>query len=452
MLNENNLSRLLDSLIRGHSKFIKKAKVSRRYYENCNDIKNTGAAEFTNRTGKNALNPLNVADNRISHNWHNLLVNQKAGYSMTYPPLFDVGSDEANKIIKKTLGDKFAKTAAKLVIDASNCSVGWLHYWLDGNNEFKYSVVDPEQIIPVYSGGLEEKLSGVLRAYTYINESGAKKSRCEYWTDKEVRFFEKDEHGEYVPFFYPECGEIMMHSMGAVPFIPFYNNASRTNDLDLYKDLIDAYDKVYSGFKNDIDDVQEVIFIIKNYGGADISSFVEDLKSAKAIKVDDDGGVDTIRAEIPYEARNTFLDRTRKQIFTSGMGVDPDIEKIGNTSGVALKFLYSLLELKAGLMETEFRIGFSELIYAIGRLKNIQIEEITQTWTRNAIQNDLETSQIAVSSKDIVSDETIVRNHPWTEDTLLEMQALKKQKEENIKNQQKAFGFSLNEPPAGGDE
>lgn len=53
--------------------------------------------------------------------------------------------------------------------------------------------------------------------------------------------------------------------MGEVPFIPFWNNVTHTPDLPLYKDLIDAYDKVYSGFHNDIDDVQEVIFVIKNY-------------------------------------------------------------------------------------------------------------------------------------------------------------------------------------------
>ncbi|MFR2692021.1 MAG: phage portal protein [Enterocloster bolteae] len=53
-----------------------------------------------------------------------------------------------------------------------------------------------------------------------------------------------------------------------------------------------------------------------------------------------------------------MLATTRKRIFEQGQGIDPDPQNFGNSSGVALGFLYSLLELKAGLMETEFKIGF----------------------------------------------------------------------------------------------
>ena len=65
---------------------------------------------------------------------------------------------------------------------------------------------------------------------------------------------------------------------------------------------------------------------------------------------------------------------------------------------------------------------------------------ITQTWTRNMISNDLENAQIAAESKDTISDETIVKNHPWVEDPEEEMKKLKQQKEETQKRQQEIFG------------
>ncbi|WP_447515834.1 phage portal protein, partial [Clostridioides difficile] len=65
---------------------------------------------------------------------------------------------------------------------------------------------------------------------------------------------------------------------------------------------------------------------------------------------------------IPIEARDSLLKTTEKQIYVQGQGVDPKPENFANTSGVALKFLYTLLELKAGLMETEFRLGFAKLV------------------------------------------------------------------------------------------
>lgn len=195
---------------------------------------------------------------------------------------------------------------------------------------------------------------------------------CEYWDDMTCRFYRQNGvSGNYTYFEYPEVGQELRHGLGAVPFIPFYNNADRRGDLPLYRDLIDAYDKVVSGFANDMEDVQEVIFVIKNYGGTDKTEFMSDLKKSKLIKVEGDGGVDTIRAEIPFEARNAFLERTRRQIFVSGMGVDPNPENFGNSSGVALKYLYSLLELKAVMLETQFRSGFAELVRAICRLEGI---------------------------------------------------------------------------------
>ena len=99
------------------------------------------------------------------------------------------------------------------------------------------------------------------------------------------------------------------------------------------------------------------------------------------------------------------------------MGVDPDPEAFGDSSGVALQFLYSLLELKAGMMETQFRPGFAELVRAICRVEGLaEPKTILQTWTRNMIRNDLETTQIATQSVGVISDQTILKNHPWVED------------------------------------
>ena len=81
---------------------------------------------------------------------------------------------------------------------------------------------------------------------------------------------------------------------------------------------------------------------------------------------------------------------------------------------------------------------------------------ITQTWTRNMISNDLENAQIAAESKDTISDESIVKNHPWVEDPEEEMKKLKQQKEEAQKRQQEIFsnagGFEDNHNNEGNQE
>lgn len=431
-------SRTIRRLLQGHGDFIRKAEIARRYFVNHNKIKDDNSVVQRQTEAEAALgNPLRLADNRISHNWHNLLVTQKVSYALSYPPLFDLGDKAVNQRVAEVLGDQYTTTAIQLGIDASNTSVGWLHYWRDQSGAFRYHAVDPIQIVPVFSGTLDGDLVGVLRCYTMLDpEAGQHAHVCEFWDDTRVRFYRQNAAGNYAYFDYPDVGQEMVHGLGAVPFIPFWNNPQRMGDLPLYQDLIDAYDKVVSGFANDMEDVQEVIFVIRNYGGEDKTEFLKDLRQSKTIKVEGDGGVDTIRAEIPYEARGAFLERIRRQIFVSGMGVDPDPEAFGDSSGVALQFLYSLLELKAGMMETQFRPGFAELVRAICRVEGLaEPKTILQTWTRNMIRNDLETTQIATQSVGVISDQTILKNHPWVEDVEAELKQLQKEKEQAVREQ-----------------
>lgn len=224
------------------------------------------------------------------------------------------------------------------------------------------------------------------------------------------------------------------HEMGRVPFIPFRNNNTGTNDLVNIKSLVDAYDKVFSSFLNDLEDIQEIIFVLTNYGGQDKKEFLEDLKKYKMIKIDSDegdtkSGLETLTISIPIEAREKFLEITRKAIFEQGMGLDPDPQKFGGASGVALKYLYSLLDLKAGLTETEFKSGFGELVEVICRYLGKECGSVIQTWTRTAIRNDLELADIATKSVGTVSNKTILKNHPFVEDADAEERQIAKEQE-----------------------
>ena len=71
-----------------------------------------------------------------------------------------------------------------------------------------------------------------------------------------------------------------------------------------------------------MDDIQQLIIVLSGYGGADLNTFLSDLKKYKTIKVDGDEGsnpgVSTLNIEIPIEARNSALEVTRKAIFEQG--------------------------------------------------------------------------------------------------------------------------------------
>lgn len=418
---------------------LKKAEVALRYYLGDNDI-------MYRKPKDKCDEPLRNADNRIAFNFHSLLVDQKASYMFTAPPLFDTKDDTLNEIVAATLGDGYAKKCKDLCVDASNAGVGWLHYWIDEKKGFCYGVIPSMQVRPVYSLRLEKELEAVLRTYRMVDDNGDEWQIYEIWNDKECQAYRKraEMFQPFDMFSYvnldgmAEPTNTFRHDFGAVPFIPFSNNNVCTGDLDKIKNLIDSYDKTYSGFVDDLEDIQQVVFVLTNYGGADLKQFLSDLKYYKTIQVesagsDDKSGVSTLTIDIPVEARDKLLDITRKAIFDMGQGIDPQQQGFDNTSGEAMKFLYSLLELKAGLMETEFRAGFGELVRAIGRYYGKEPEQIVQTWTRTSIRNDAELVDMCQKSVGVISTKTILKNHPFVENAEDEEKELAAEKEQTAK-------------------
>ena len=435
------MKELLSQYMPGHAIYMVKCDIADRYYRNQSDILH--GEEKKDEEG----HPLRNEDNRIPRNFHGLIVNQKAAYAFTTPPTFDIGSSKANAEILKALGDEYRKECMELCVNAANAGVAWVHYWTNAENEFEWAVIESKQIVPIWNKSAKQKLIGALRVYTEIDETDGKSYTIyEYWNKEECQVYRRlqadvgyDNLTDYAIFENPTTGELVSeysHGMEEIPFIPFFNNNIKSSDLDNIKPLIDVYDKVFSGFINDLEDVQELIFVLSGYGGTDLNGFLQDLKKYKVIKMDSDegAGVSTLNIEIPIEARNSVLDATRKAIFEQGQGFDPRPENFGNQSGEALKFMYSLLEMKTGLMETEFQLGFAKLVRAICNFKNIKCDNIVQTWTRTCIKNEQEQAAICKDSVGIISQKTILKNHPFVEDVEAELKQLKKENEEKTQN------------------
>lgn len=435
------MKKLIKAGMKRHRELMQEAAGAERYYRRKNDIMKRGARGSTLENS-----PIRAADNRIPANFYNILVNQKASYLFTDPPVFDLGNKAANKAVQEALGDGFSKVCKDLCIAASNCTVAWLHYWRNENGDFRYAVVDSKQVVPVWTDDLEKELSGVLRVYDRIDEEGRKQNIYEYW-DKVFCHAYCKESRQSLDALKPydisgtawepgsEAPDSWEHGFGEVPFIPFPNNAEGCNDLNDVKELIDAYDKVYSGFLNDLEDIQEVIFVLSGYEGESLAEFLQKLKKYKTIKVDSDGegkgGLSTLTIDIPVEAREKMLAMTRKSIFEQGMGIDPDPQNFGNSSGVALGYLYSLLELKAGLMEAEFRPGFGRLVRAICRHAGVKAGKVVQVWTRTKVRNEEELAGIAQQSTGVVSRRTLLSGHPWVTDVEKELAQIAAEEQED---------------------
>lgn len=432
------MKKLLTNTDSRRIKFNNQFNRSVRYYFNENDITNRNNGE-SKVNPKGSDDPLRQADNRVSNNFHQLMVDQEAGYLATIPPSVDVEDDGLNDQIKTTLGDNFGLRLNQLVVDAANAGVAWVHYWVDEDGQFRYGIVSPDQITPIYSSDLDRKLLALRRTYSQLDsETGKYYKIHEYWTDTDCTFFrsEKPDYGdlEELPGRFNVydattnadvgAGNVMPHGFGRIPFIAFPKNKYQRPELYKYKGLVDVYDDVYNGFVNDVDDVQQVILVLTNYGGTDLAEFKKALKVDKAVKFEsmgagDKSGLDKLTIDIPVEARKTLLESTKADIFVHGQGIDPTKFETTNASGTAIKMLYSHLELKAGNTQAYFTDALNELIRAMMKwlgAKDADGRKIEQTWTRASIHNNLEEAQTLSQVAQYSSDDAIAKANPIVDD------------------------------------
>ncbi|WP_101773986.1 phage portal protein [Peptostreptococcus faecalis] len=433
------LKELIERIKKYRSK-IDKFATGKKYYLNKSDVLDKGVNGDTVTKIKDDI--LRNADNRIAHNFHQILVDEKASYLFSDEPTIDINDNrENNESIREYVENQLSRMLKSLCIEASNCGLAWLHYWVNDNGLFRYAKVNAEEIVPIYNDGLglDRKLEGVIRYYQREDKEDNEEKKVyfiEYWTDTEMVKYKLKELEDNTDI---ETIKIT-HTFGKVPFIKFANNEFETSDLDKYKSLVDLYDRVMSGFANDLEDVQQILYILENYGGEDLDEFKDNLKRYKVLNLDTDpqtgkGDFKTMQIEIPVEARKVILEELKKQIYESGQGLQQDSEKVGNASGVALKFFYRKLDLKAGLLETEFIPSIEELIEQICKYKGIAISKIQIYIHRNRISNDLELAQIAQQSVGIVPMKMILTHHPFVEDVEEAIKLLEEEKKKDIQTQ-----------------
>jgi SPP1 family phage portal protein len=244
-----------------------------------------------------------------------------------------------------------------------------------------------------------------------------------------------------------------------VPFIAFKYNEEEQPLVEIIKSLVDDYDNKKSDNANNLEDLPNSIYVVKGFGGSEAGEIRKNLSTFRIVKIDDtdsNSGVDTISLTIDTEAFKTHMSMNRKDIYEFGRGVDTQSDKLGgDKSGVALRFLYADLDMDANIIETEFQAALEQLRWFIdvhiantgsGDYSNESVDFI---FNRDIVINETEAVDNADKSKGVISDETIVANHPWVTDAKEEMNRLSKQREEETKMMANADYPGFTVPPAG---
>lgn len=455
-----NLGIILKDIIQNHDP--SKLTEGVNYYYNHSDILNKQRTYYDSKS--NLVVDHTKANNRIVNNWHKLLVDQKTAYSVGKPLTISHTDEKVTYSINNILNDEFDDMMNDLYVNISNKGIEWVHVYINEYGEFDYMIMDAEGIIPIWDSSKQKKLDAVIRYYYVKDSSDRDIIRAEYWDKYKVHYFLENSAGNLVPERTLDEETLVEKNMeeyhyyignegygwGRVPFIPFKNNEKMVSDLVFYKSLVDSYDSNMSNLADNLDDIQEVVYILRGYAGEDLKEFNDNLRYWKSIKVDEDGGVDKLELSIPIEARKELLDRLEHNIFVFGQGVNVKSESLGNQSGVALKFLYTLLDMKVNKTERKVKNALRELLWFLCEyfklspdynFDNINYKDIEISFNHSMISNETEIINMLNQSSDLLSEETRLSNHPLVDDINVELE--RKAREEKAKEEKLEYDFSL---------
>lgn len=400
----------------------KKMIEGNRYYLTNNDIK---YREFRYHGQDGHVNDEYRANVRISNNFLSTIIDQKISYCLgkdVLPENFPTLNIDINENI-----DEVAE-------EASQKSVGWIFFYPDEFSFLQQKVLESEDIIEIRATSIDEKLIAIIRLYENSNTKYA-----ELWTENNKVLYEKPKNkSEYIQM------ELSTHfdggSWGIIPFVPLYNNRYKTTDLETIKPLIDAYDLTISDFANNFIDFQELILFIKNYS-ENVSTeqaakeLMDWLKKYKVINVKQDGSLDIISKEVPYQARKEFLSILRKLIFLFGKGVDIDELSGGSLTNVAIKAHFSYLDMKSNKFIKQVKKYLKKVLVIDNKWNELRgkqkgsIEKAKFIFNKSIIINEVEIIEGCVKSDGIISNRTNVKNHPWVDDVDEELTEIELDKE-----------------------
>jgi SPP1 family phage portal protein len=435
-IDEFNLSNKRELMIKGE-----------KYYQVENDI--LGRKMYRYEDERPVLDETK-ANNRLAHGFMHNLVEDKINYLLRKPYTMTCEDETYLKQIQEVLGKRFQRRLAQLGTEASNKGIAWLQVYIDENGNFKTTLIPSEQVIPLWTDNDHEELQALIRYYQVEVYEGKEKkliTKIEFHTPEGTEYYEMDRSGEVILdaekyLNTPSNGKLVPHFMvndtpdswERVPFVPWKNNDKELPDLQFVKTLIDAYDTARSDIANELEEIRNVIYALRGYGGESLSDFMRDLTYYRAVKLDEDGGLDTVSAEINIDAAQKHWETLKKDIFDFGQGVDEDKDKIGNApSGIALRFMYAGLDLKCNALEDNFKWGFEQLLYFANKYLEItktgsaSDAEITIVFNRDIAVNESQVIIDCQNSKGVISDRTIIVNHPWVEDLEEELKQIEKE-------------------------
>lgn len=418
----------------------------------------------------------NLPNSRLEDNQYRKMVIQKTNYLTGKPITFRSDNRAYAKALGKVFNKAFARKIKSVTKHSLNEGICWLFPTYNDNGMLDFRVFPGYEVCPGWKDAEHSVLEYAYRIYPIRLFEGKNLERIlwkvEVYTEHGIDYFESPTGGISLTPCEPYHQDYLMvsdeegnetgYNWSKIPLIPFKSNEDEIPLIKNAKSLQDAINTILSNFCDNMrEDSRNTILVLLNYDGQDLGEFRENLATYGAVKVNSDngteGGVSTLQITVNAENYKAIIEILKKAIIENCMGYDAKDDRLaGSPNQMNIQSMYNDIDLDANNMETEFQASMEQLLWFVNaHLANTGAgdftgETVEVIFNRDMMMNETDVINNIRNSEGILSDETLIAQHPWVTDPQAEMKRLEKQKQENM--EQYGFYDDLHQKAAGGKD
>ena len=393
----------------------KLAETGLRYYEADHDIKNYRIF-FINADG-NVQEDKTKSNIKISHPFFTELVDQEVQYMLSGKDGFVKSDDPGLQAELDAYFNENEDFVSELYEVLTGCvSKGFEYMYAYKNIEGKtaFQCADSMGVVEVRAKETDDGCEYVIFWYVdKIGKDNKKIIRIQVWDDKQTHFFCQEGDGKIIPddsvelnprphTIYKKDGDESTYyeGFGFIPFFRLDNCKKQFSGLKPIKHLIDDYDLMSCGLSNNIQDSNEVLYVVKGFQGDNLDELQLNTRTKKLVGVEEGGDVDIRTIEIPVQARQTKLELDEKNIYRFGMGFNSAQLGDGNITNIVIKSRYALLDLKCNKLEIRLKQFMRKLLKIVRKEINeehgtdYQMKDVYFDFEREVMTNASDNAQI----------------------------------------------------------
>ena len=341
------------------------AKKGVQYYEGEHDI-GKYRIFFVNAKGE-VEEDKTKSNIKISHPFFTEIVDQGVQYLLSGDAFIKSDIPELQKELDERFNDNedFMAELYEVVTGSQVKGFEYMYAYKNKDGKTVFECADGMGVVEVRAKDTQDKCDYLIYWYIdRIDKDSKKIKRIQVWDNTQTYFYCQVDSGEIVlddsaelnprphtVYKKPNDANTYYDSYGIIPFFRLDNGRKQFSALKPIKALIDDYDLMNCGLSNNIQDMQEALYVVKGFDG-ELDEMMINLKAKKHIGVPEGGGVDIQTIDIPIEARRTKMEFDEQNIYRFGFGLNTNgLKDTAATTNIAIKSAYSLMDLKRNKLE-----------------------------------------------------------------------------------------------------